>query len=394
MTGTLAFLLDHALSPSVGNPLYRVVDEHVPALVAAALVAPGFWWVRRRARRGAPWASELARGYRALPATLRFTTWMLALSAAVHAGLAVGHPASGFTVLYLLAAAVMVAVVRRLFTGRPWRFRAALVLTTSILAYSITRWTGDPPDEVGLATKLVELAALAVVLTPEPGRRFRRLAGSAGVVSLVAVTGVSAWVGAFVAASGAGGGHHGSVPMLGTVVRHMEEREPTPAERAAADRFYAKAVAALAKYRDVAKAAADGYEVEGIAGTDFHAGNPSRSGDGKIFDPARPESLVYAETRRGPVLLGAVYEMPSLDQPGPAIGGPLTPWHGHENVCISIIPPALSGLVSPFGGCPVGSVTIPETPEMIHVWVIPGVPTRFGDLDEGWRQRYLASLNA
>jgi hypothetical protein len=390
VTGTLATVLGHV----AGNPLYRVVPEHVPALVAAGLVPPTFWWVRRRARTGASWATELAHRYGALPATLRFTAWMLGLTAAVHAGLAVGHPASWLTPLYLLAAAVMLAVLHRLLTGRPWRLRAALVLVTSIVAYSATRWAGDAPDELGLATKLVELAALTVTLTPEPGRRLRRLAGSAAVVSLVVLTGVSAWGGAFVATSQAGGGHHGEVPMPGTVIRHEERRPATAAERAAASRFYAKTRAALAKYRNPAVAAADGYQVARIAGTDFHAPNPNYAADGRIFDPARPESLVYAGTPRGPVLLGAVFEMPSLDERGPAIGGPLTPWHSHENVCISLVPSALSGLVSPFGGCPVGSVTIPVTPEMIHVWVAPGAPTRFGDLDEAWRTEYLASLGA
>lgn len=92
------------------------------------------------------------------------------------------------------------------------------------------------------------------------------------------------------------------------------------------------------------------------------------------------------------MLLGAVYEMHDLDGRGPAIGAPLTEWHSHENICISLVPPALSGLVCPFGGCPLRSVAIPTTPEMIHVWVVPGAPTRFGDLDEEWRAEYLASL--
>jgi hypothetical protein len=88
-----------------------------------------------------------------------------------------------------------------------------------------------------------------------------------------------------------------------------------------------------------------------------------------------------------------MYEMPSLTEPGPRIGGPLTEWHGHENVCFSIAPPALTGLVSPFGFCPVGSITFPTTSEMIHVWTAPGAPQWFGDLDPEWLTAYLASFD-
>jgi hypothetical protein len=47
--------------------------------------------------------------------------------------------------------------------------------------------------------------------------------------------------------------------------------------------------------------------------------------------------------------------------------------------------------VSPFGDCPVGSIAIPKTPEVIHLWVVPGAPTKWGDLDPKWLAAYLAS---
>ena len=97
--------------------------------------------------------------------------------------------------------------------------------------------------------------------------------------------------------------------------------------------------------------------------------------------------------RRGPVLLGAMFEMPSIGQRGPAIGGPLTMWHEHENVCLTLLPPAMSGLLSPFGMCPVGSVLLPRTTEMIHLWVVPGAP-EFGDLDDELRSEYLETVSS
>ena len=391
MTGGLT-VLAHA-APSAGdlsgNPLYRVLADHAPGLYAAALVPIVFALLRWRARAGDRRAASLVAGYRRLPANERFLTWLLATTAAIHVGLVVGaRPV--LALLFLVDALALAAAARRLVLGRRWRRLATLVLLTSIAAYLIAVVATEPPDQVGLATKLIELAALGLVLQPRRPTRLRRLASSTGLLSLVLTTGLAAWVGAFAAAE-RGGGAHGAVPMPGTLVTLAEEREPTPAEQRAADRFFKRASSVLAAYRDPTAAATDGYAVGGIAGTDFHAGNAAYASDGRVFDPARPESLVYAQTGRGPVLLGAVYEMPEIGQPGPRIGGPITDWHGHENICFAFAPPALSGLVSPFGVCPFGSLAIPVTPEMIHLWVVPGAPTRFGDLDDEWRAAYLTS---
>ena len=218
---------------------------------------------------------------------------------------------------------------------------------------------------------------------------------------LVIGTAGSAWVGAFRASAaepGAVAGHHvhsGGVPPPGTIFPVVPAVDATPADRAAAAGFVMAAQIALARYADPAVAAADGYRTEGLAGIDFHASNPAHEHDGRVFDPANPESLVYALTPNGqPVLLGAVFQMPDLGQPGPAIAGPLTVWHAHEDICISLTPPGLSGLLSPLGGCPVGSILLPRTAEMIHVWIVPGAPEPFGDLDEAWKRAYVGALTA
>jgi hypothetical protein len=70
----------------------------------------------------------------------------------------------------------------------------------------------------------------------------------------------------------------------------------------------------------------------------------------------------------------------------------LLDWHRHEQVCFSVIPAGLAGLVDPQGLCPVGSLAVPITNSMMHVWLVPGAPSRFGDLDEAWKQRYLEGL--
>jgi hypothetical protein len=385
-------VLAHAADAGiVGSPLYDMLPEHVPALLAVGVVPIAALWVRHRGATRVGWARRMMAGYRSRPAVQRFVVWTLAISASIHVGLVFGHTHDPKTALFVLDAGALVLVGWRLVHGRPWRLWAGLVLSGSIVSYAVTRFAGDPPDQIGMATKVVELVGLAVVLTPEPGRRLRRLAGSAAVVSLVLLTGMAAWAGSFIVLEGGDGHHGGGFAAPGTLLRSIGEREPTDHEQAAADAFYADAVRGLARYGDPAVAARAGYQVDGLAGIDFHAGNPTFQSDGRIFDPARPESLLYAQTGRGPVLLGALYEVPSLEGHGPAIGGPLTEWHAHENVCVSLLPPALSGLVSPFGQCAVGAIAIPVTNEMIHVWVVPGAPQHFGDLDPGWLETYLES---
>lgn len=146
---------------------------------------------------------------------------------------------------------------------------------------------------------------------------------------------------------------------------------------------------AIARYADPAVAARDGYAEDGIAGLDFHASNEAYEHDDRVLDPERPESLIYAMGPHGPILLGAMFQMPGLGEVGPAVGGPLTVWHGHEQVCFSLVPPGLTGIVSPLGGCPVGSLSMPRTVEMMHVWTVPGAPQPFGDLDDAWRDAYV-----
>ncbi len=115
-------------------------------------------------------------------------------------------------------------------------------------------------------------------------------------------------------------------------------------------------------------AAEAGYKIGKITTLDFHADNPAFKNDGRIMDPAHPETLVDAAGPDGPVLLGAMFQMDELGDTGPAIGGPLTVWHAHDHVCISFT--GMTGAVSPLGACSLGSVAIPITNEMIHVFVL------------------------
>ena len=374
----------------LGSPMYSVIAEHGAAIAAVLALVVGAWIVRRMAPSRQRFGRWLDR-YRTLGVLDRMLFWLLALSGAVHAGLVLGHELSGYTALYLIDTVLFAFVVRRLLLGRPWHRWAGLTLVGSLLGYAVSGMAGEPPDQVGLATKLVELAALAIVLTPRQDRRLRRALASTAVVTLTVMIGIGAWAGAF--QSGDGGHHLGETPTPGVLLPDGEDRDPTAHETQEADSLYQEVVAGIARYRDPAAASTAGYNLEGMYGLEFHASNPTFQADGRILDPERPETLVWAVSDGGPVLVGALFEMGSIGAAGPAPGGPLTVWHAHDHVCFSLTPPALAGLVSPFGGCPLGSISIARTAEMIHVWTLPGVEEPFGDIDQEWLAAYLAAMD-
>jgi len=371
----------------IGSPMYEFLPEHAIAVFAIVLLPLLAFLVRSLANRGMERAVRLRARYRALVATHRLAFWLLALAGVVHLALVVSHEPSAYALGYAGLGLAELAVARRLLLGRSWRSWAAMVTGGSLLAYAVSGVAGSPPDQLGLATKLVELVTFAIVVTPVSGGRLRRLASSASVVGVTLVVAVAAWAGAF--SSGDGGHHLGEYATPGTLIPAGEDRAPTPEERQVADDLYTATVAATAKYADPAVAGAVGYEVDGIFGTDFHAANPRFQHDGKVFDPTRPEQLIYAATEAGPALVGVMFEMEGIGNAGPAVGGPLTVWHAHDHICFGLAPPSLVGLTSPFGLCPLGSLTMPITNEMIHVWTMPGAPERFGHIEDAWLQDYL-----
>jgi len=375
------------LGDQVGNPLYTVIDEHALVLVLL-LVLPLLAWaaielVGRAAARQQPWAERLEVHYAQLAVPRRLAMWLVAGSALIHLLLVFTHEASWYSAAYLGGAILLGVAARWLLQGKRTGLAVAIVVA-SVVAFWIL---GAPPDQVSMATKLIELLALGLLAVAGSGRRF----APAGVVSLVVLTGIAAWIGAFTTAGEDGGHHGGEYPQPGTIVPYIDSLEPTEAEHEAADTVYGELLAAMEPYRDPEVARADGYQVGEIHGTSYHAQNPALIGDGRILDPRYPESLIYAESIDGPVLVGVMFEMDALTDPGPQIGGPITVWHSHENICFSLAPLALAGL-SPYGVCPVGSVNIPATGEMLHAWVMPGVPyeDQWGHVDDDWLEQAIS----
>lgn len=377
---------------TVGNPLYDMDPAHGLAVAAVAALPLVLWLATTL---GGSRVARIQSGYRALPPVHRLAFVLLAVASAAHLGLAAGHGSPGLRVLFAIDAVLLAEAARRLALGHRWRPLAAFLLLGSLLAYSAALLGGEAPDQVGLAIQLVEITTMAIVLRPaDARRRVRGWMASGLTIAMVVATAFTGWAGAFGVAGGVQGHTHdagaGLVPGPGTLLPATTGSVATPEQLAAATRLHDDTAAAIARYADPAVAAADGYEVGGIAGLDFHASNEAYDRDDRILDPERPESLVYASGPDGPVLLGAMFQMPGFGEVGPAIGGPLTVWHGHEQICLSLVPPAMTGIVSPLGGCPVGSFTIPRTIEMMHVWTVPGAPALFGDLDDAWRTAYVS----
>ena len=380
--------VDHVIGAAGGSPLYLIGTEHLAGVFALLVLPIGALVLRRR---GTPDLAPLQ----------WLLAGLLAASAAIHAGLAIGSDhGAGLSVLFIVDAVLLGLVTRRVLNGSPAGRLGVAVLVGSIGAYWVSALRGEAPDQVGLATKLIEILALAIVVRPAASQsRLRSVAGSIAIVTFALGTATSSWIGAFRASAaepGAITGHHvhaGSVAPPGTIFPEVPLRDATPAERAAANNMVEAARIALARYADPAVAAADGYHVNGLAGIDFHASNPAYEHDERVLDPAHPETLVYAVAPDGrPVLMGAMFLMPKIGTPGPTVGGPLTVWHAHQHVCFSLMPPALAGLLSPLGTCPIGTIDVPLTAEMIHIWIVPGAPEPFGDLDEAWKRAYLQAI--
>lgn len=378
----------------IGAFFAGIAPEHALAL-AVALVLPMFITLIRG--RGTPidqWAAVL-----------------LAVSAAVHLALLLAHRDSPLLTVGFLGSGVAYAwLALRARAGLRWRAMTAVLVPATLVAYLAVVAAGEEPDQVGIVTALVELAAfgLAVVPPGETGRRrrFARAAGSTATVLATVIVGASLWIGSFRAhqaahaadpalVSGTGHSHgheHAARAQAGVIMRPLgDNHHPTAAQQRAAVELTAATKASTARYGVLAAALAAGYRLPLVRaqGMDVHLENPAFKKDGRVLDPQRPEMLVYAIEDDRATLLGVVYVMEVAGRPGPAPGGPVTRWHAH-NLCLSVVPPGI-GIVSPYGACPAFSVNVTST-EMMHVWVVDNPPAGpFADgLDNAWVRAYHA----
>jgi hypothetical protein len=343
--------------------MWDLAPDHAAGLVGGLMAALA--WLL--AVRFVP-SQRFRRRYAAAPGSVRAAALLMVVTAGVHLALVPGHlDDSPFTALtFLVNAAAFTTVAIAAFSAWWWRRAAATLLVATILAYLFYLVVGfEGPDQVGIATKLVELTALGLALVPVPHeqrpahRGLRWAAVAVAMPALTVLTGLTVW--GVDLLRPAAGHHH-----VGAVVQATASH-PTPQQRERADRLFSETSAAIAPYRDWRVAWAAGYRPPRQTGGAVHWMNPAYAG-GPILDPRRPQGLVYVRGRSGWVLTGAMFQMPHLGQFGPDPGGPLTAWHAHENICLSPVGPAF-GLATPYASCPLGAVAI-SAPAMLHVWIV------------------------
>lgn len=402
-----------------------IAPMHVPALVAAMLLPVLVLVVRRLRLPVLPDAAGAAPTVRPAERSIvngqpdlvrRWVAWLLGIAAAVHLALPLGHyDGVLLTLAYLGSGAAYAWLALRAYEGRRYRLGASLLVVATLIAYLVVSATGgEEPDQVGIATALVELLALGLCLAPDPQaprRRLARFAASATMIFVTLVVGVAVWAGTIAAHAATDTDVSADPAQVGTALAHSDDHEhahdhaaraqagiimrpqadhhATPEQVEAARALAEATAAAMTRYTRLEDAIAAGFVLPANAsGMDVHMENPAFKRDGRVLDPERPETLVYAIEGGRATLLGVVYVMEVAGVPAPQPGGPITRWHAH-NLCLTALPPGF-GVVSPFGSCPALSVNL-TTPEMMHVWIVDNPSGPFAEgLDAEWVRAYHA----
>lgn len=228
---------------------------------------------------------------------------------------------------------------------------------------------------LGIGIGLVVVGVVGAAYTTLPFGVWMRRALLAAALALIVVSGDIAGWAASIERSGATASNQAASHNHGTAAA---SRQPTAAELEAASTLIAETKASVARYVDLKVAIAAGYVP--LEPPDFqivHYVNRSYMTDADILNPLHVQSLIYYNGKQGPVLIGAMYIMPRAGMAGPDVGGPLTVWHQHSNICFdNVTGMAVAFAHSGFfdnndksGSCPRGSTT-KTTPLMLHVWLI------------------------
>lgn len=226
---------------------------------------------------------------------------------------------------------------------------------------------------LGVGIVLVDIGLLGAAYTILPLGRWGRRSFVAGALGLMVISGAKV-------ASAAS--TQWSFQHQGAVVVHLHDRaanaQPTDEQLQAAAQLIAQTRAAVEKYRDQRLAVAAGYKPMEPPGVEIlHFVNSAYLTDADVLKPEHVQSLIYYNGPRGPVLIGAMYIMPRIGSPGPEIGGPLTSWHHHDDICfdkqtnvaVAFVGDSFFDRADKSRSCPPGS-SKKLTPEMLHVWLV------------------------
>jgi hypothetical protein len=300
-----------------------------------------------------------------VPGTVQIASVLMTISGAIHLGLVSTHLGERITAVLFILNGIAYIALAQMFTWRWWRPAAAALVLMTIFGYLGFIALGfDSPDQVALATKLLELITLGLILVPVRGysrprdRAYNLALVASGLPLLTLVSGAAIW-GIGLATPDARHVHAGALLQETNSVA-------TPVEVAAAAELYAETRAATLPYQDWHQAWAAGYRPASTSMPSTHWMNNAYVKGGYVMDPNRPQGLVYANSKHGPVLLGAMFQMQHINQFGPDPGGPLTAWHQHENICFTPLGFEFT-FMTPYAICPLGSIDVSVSP-MLHVW--------------------------
>lgn len=320
-------------------------------------------------------------------------------AAAVAASLAGAHATHRSAFVALIVAATLHLACAALLLLRPTRpVTRITAVTSAVLAcgWLLTATIGVPatpaldatPAYPALLAAALAAASAVLPLTVDPGKGWAL--GGAGVLTAVLV------VPAMVVADGAD--HTDEAPPAedhetAVATRPFDPALPidlggvpgvTPEQQARAENLLSVTLLRLPQFASTETAYAAGYRSIGDSITgEEHYINWSLRDDDRILDPDHPEALVY---KVGPgderTLEAAMFMLPpgSTWDDVPDIGGPLTQWHIHNDLCLTDDPePKVASITGPEGDCPDDLIKITPVP-MIHVWITPNACGPFAAL--------------
>jgi len=151
---------------------------------------------------------------------------------------------------------------------------------------------------------------------------------------------------------------------------HGQPGATTDQEWLVLGRQLAAAKAATAKYRSMERARADGYiqVTQFIPGLGLHMANLRIRED--VFDPARPQLLLYTPKRSGGYALAGVgYTfVHDSDVPPTGFAGGQDVWHFHTNLCF--LPGGSVTLAPTQAACQArGGLYQEQTAWLLHAWI-------------------------
>jgi len=334
----------------------------------------------------------------------------LSLGAAlIHASTISAHEAEALLLVgFVLAAAAQGAWALTVVARPTSRLVLAVggALNAGLLAiYLATRFTGLPisglehvepfgfKDFTCAAFEAALVVGCLVALHPHLMPRAHRLQPVAAALLAVGVAAIA------VPALAAGEGHtHGADGHAHNAAgghTHDDDHahsgghgaDVTAEQQARADALVSDTEAALPRWESVDLAVADGFQWIGdgrVPDGYQHYINGEYLASDDILDAEHPESLVYKNNGDGSVtLVSAMYILPpgSTMDDVPDVGGELTPWHDHDNLCWGPDNQIAGVLVN--GRCVPGGVHRGSSAPMLHVWVVDNPCGPFAGIEAG-----------